>query len=202
MRFGYWLVQKAIFCFLKIFWGLKVIGRDNVPKKGRVIVACNHIAAPDPPVLGVSILRESHYAAKEPLFKNRLLGTIISYLNAFPVKRGGFDNAAIKNSLNTLLNDELLIMFPEGTRSRTGSLLPFKRGIGYVVSKTQALVVPAYIYGSNKLKEWLFKRGGITVRFGEPIAGLAEKFPGKEGFDDIAQEIKKDIIKLEAQQPA
>lgn len=200
MRFGYWLVQKTVFCFLKAFWGLKIIGRKNVPKEGRVIVACNHIAALDPPVLGVSILRESHFAAKEPLFKNWFLGPAISYLNAFPVKRGGFDNAALKNSLNALLNDELLIMFPEGTRSRTGDFLPFRRGVGYVVAKTQAPVTPVYITGSNKLKERLFKRGGITVRFGKPIYGLAEKFPGKEGFDDIAQEIKKEIVKLKAQQ--
>jgi len=87
-------------------------------------------------------------------------------------------------------------MFPEGTRSRIGDLLPFKRGIGYVVSKTQAAVLPVYIEGSNQLKRRFFQPGGITIRIGEPIYNLADKFPGKEGFDLIASAVKEEIIKL------
>lgn len=196
MRLGYWLVHRFVYWLIKLLWGLKVVGRDHLPKTGPVIVASNHISFIDPPVVAVSIKREAHFAAKEPLFKNKILGPIIAYLNAFPVKRGGFDNAALKNSLDALYKGGVLIMFPEGTRSRINDLLPFKRGIGYVVSKTQAVVLPVYIVGSNKLKQRFFRRGGITVRIGEPMFNLGEKFPGKEGFDEIALAIREEIIKL------
>lgn len=197
MRLGYWLVKLLVYGLIKTFWGLKVTGTEMVPKTGPVIIASNHISFLDPPVLGAAIPRECHFAAKEQLFKNKIVGSAISYLNAFPVKRGGFDNAALKKSLNALEKQGTLIMFPEGTRSRTGKMLPFKRGIGYVVSKTRPVVVPVYIYGSNKLKERLFKRGGVIMQVGEPLTGLADKFPGKEGFDQIAEEVRKAIVKLE-----
>lgn len=197
MRLGYWLVKSLVYGLIKLFWDLKVTGIEMVPKRGPVIIASNHISFLDPAVLGATIPRECHFAAKEQLFKNKIIGSVISYLNAFPVKRGGFDNAALKNSLNALERQGTLIMFPEGTRSRTGKMLPFKRGIGYVVSKTKPIVVPVYIDGSNKLKERLFKRGGVFMQIGEPLAGLADKFPGKEGFDQIAEEVRKAIVKLE-----
>lgn len=197
MRLGYWLVKTLAYVIIKIFWGLKVTGKEQVPQSGPVVIASNHISFLDPPVLGAAIPRECHFAAKEQLFKKKLAGAVLSYLNAFPVKRGGFDNAALKNSLSALENSGALIMFPEGTRSRIGKMLPFKRGIGYVVSKTKPVVVPVYIYGSNRLKERLFKRGGVTLQIGEPLAGLADKFPGKEGFDQIAGEVRKAIVKLE-----
>ncbi len=196
MRFGYWLVHRFVYFLIKIIWGLKVRGRKNVPVEGPVIIASNHISFLDPPILGVSIPREAHFAAKEELFKNILLGRLIAYLNAFPVKRSGFDNAALKNSLKALKNGGALIMFPEGTRSRTKDLLPFKRGIGYVVSKTKAVVIPVYIKGSNRLKHNIFTRNSISVFFGNQLSDLADKYPGKEGFEAIARVVREEIIKM------
>jgi len=196
LRLGYWLAHRFVYYTVKLLWGLKITRYGCLPKAGPVVIASNHISFIDPPVVAVSIKREAHFAAKEPLFRNKILGPIITYLNAFPVKRGGFDNAALKNSLQALYQGGVLIMFPEGTRSRIGDLLPFKRGIGYVVSKTQAVVLPVYIEGSNQLKRRFFQPGGITIRIGEPIYNLADKFPGKEGFDLIASAVKEEIIKL------
>lgn len=178
---------------------MKIYGKDKLPKTGAVIVASNHISFLDPPAAAISLTREAHFAAKEALIKNKLLGPIICYLNAFPVKRGGFDNAALKNMVQVLQNGGVLIMFPEGTRSRIGDFLPFKRGIGYVVSKTGAAVLPVYIEGTNALKKRLLKSGGVVVRIGEPLYGLAEKFPGKEGFDSIADTVRGEIVKLKKQ---
>jgi 1-acyl-sn-glycerol-3-phosphate acyltransferase len=181
---------------LKTLWGLKIRGKKNLPRNGSVIVACNHIAFLDPPVLGISLFREAHYAAKRELFQIPILRKVIAYLNAFPVNRKGFDNQAIKHSLEVLRNGGVLIMFPEGTRSRIGKMLPFKRGVGYLVAKTGATVLPARISGTNYVKKRLFKPGGITVRLGLPLAGLAEKFPGEEGFQKIAKEIQDAVLKL------
>jgi 1-acyl-sn-glycerol-3-phosphate acyltransferase len=167
-----------------------------MPRTGAVIIASNHIALIDPPVLGASIFREANFAAKVELFRHPLLKMLISYLNAFPVRRDGIDNVALKNSLRTIEAGKVLIIFPEGTRSRSGEMLPFKRGVGYIVARTKAVVLPVYIKGTNALNKCLFKPGGITVRIGEPLWDLAEKFKGEDCFERIAEEVKAAVVRL------
>jgi 1-acyl-sn-glycerol-3-phosphate acyltransferase len=163
---------------------------------GAVIVASNHIAYLDPPVIGASVLREAHFAAKAVLFKHPILKPLITYLNAFPVRRTGFDNQALKNSLKALNSGGLLVIFPEGTRSRIGEMLPFKRGVGYLAAKTKAAVLPAYISGTNRLKQRLFKPGGITVKFGKPLRpdfNLANDETVYEKITALVQKAVKDL---------
>ena len=202
MRFGYWLVQSFVKVILIIFWGLRIHNKKNLPKTGAVIVASNHISFIDPPVIGVSIFREATFAAKKELFQNFILGSIITYLNSIPVRRTGFDNEALKYFIKALKKEQVLIMFPEGTRSRIGTMLPFKRGVGYMVAKTGATVLPTYIIGTDKLKKRLFRPGGITVRFGEPMFNLAGKYDGEESYELIAQDVQKAVEKLKAEAEA
>lgn len=199
MRFGYWAVQTFVRVVLTVVWGLKISGKRNLPPVGPVIVASNHIAFIDPPVIGASVWRESHFAAKKELFNNFLLKPVISYLNTFPVKRTGFDNAALKICVNALKSGGVLVFFPEGTRSRTGVMLPFKRGIGYLVAKTGAAVLPTYISGTNELRKRLFKPGGITIRFGEPIHNLLNAHKGEGQYEKIAAEVQKAVMNLKAE---
>ncbi len=196
MRFSYRLAKLFIQLVLKVFWGLKVSGARNLPRTGPVIIASNHISFIDPPVLGSSIHREAFYAAKKELFTNRWSGGVISHFNAFPVRRSGFDSTALKKSIEALESDGVLIMFPEGTRSRSKGMLPFKRGVGYLVEKTGAAVLPAYLAGSNRLKQHLFKPGGIILRFGQPIFGLAEHYTGDDRYEQIAGEIESAVVNL------
>ncbi len=107
--------------------------------------------------------------------------------------------AALKKSLEALNSNGVLIIFPEGTRSRTGEMLPFKRGIGYFVPKTKAAVLPLYIKGTNTFKKNLFKRGAINVRIGESIHGLADKYTGDDRYERISEEIRKAIVRLKNQ---
>ena len=202
MRFGYWLVQSFVKVILIIFWGLRIHNKKNLPKTGAVIVASNHISFIDPPVIGVSIFREATFAAKKELFQNFILGSIITYLNSIPVRRTGFDNEALKYFIKALKKEQVLIMFPEGTRSRIGTMLPFKRGVGYMVAKTGATVLPTYIIGTDKLKKRLFRPGGITVRFGVPMFDLAGKYDGEESYELIAQDVQKAVEKLKAEAEA
>ena len=196
MRFGYWLVHSAVRLTLSVIAGFRVIGKDNLPPAGSVIVASNHIAFLDPPVIAVSLSREANFAAKMELFRNPIVSWIITYLNAFPVNRGRLDMTALRKSLEALDSNEVLIVFPEGTRSRTGEMLPFKRGIGYFVTKTKAPVLPVYIKGTDTFKQNLFRRGAITVRIGELISDLADKYTGDDRYDKIAEEVRKAIVEL------
>ena len=196
MRLIYSFSYNLAKFILKIFWGLRVEGKHNLPATGPVVVASNHIAFLDPPAVAVSLFREAHFAAKQDLFRIPVLGKIISNLNAFPVKRTGFDNRAIKISLEVLRKGGVLIVFPEGTRSRSGEMLPFRRGVGYFVSKTGAAVLPTYISGSNHLKRNLLKPGGITVKFGEPIFNLASDSTGSQQFEEIAARVRAAIEKI------
>jgi len=199
LRFGYWLVHSVVRLTLTVIAGFKVIGKDNLPPTGSVIVASNHIAFLDPPVIAVSLYREANFAAKMELFKNPIVSRLITYLNAFPVNRSGLDMAALRKSLEALNSNGVLIIFPEGTRSRIGEMLPFKRGIGYFVTKTKAAVLPLYIKGTNTFKKNLFKRGAITVRIGESIHGLADRFTGDDRYERISEEIRKAIVRLKNQ---
>ena len=202
MRFGYWLVQSFVKVILILFWGLKIHNKKNLPKTGAVIVASNHISFIDPLVIGVSIFREATFAAKKELFKNVILGSIITYLNSIPVRRTGFDNEALKYFIKALKKDQVLIMFPEGTRSRIGTMLPFKRGVGYMVAKTGATILPTYLVGTDKLKKRFFKPGGITIRFGEPIPNLADKYDGEEKYELIAKDVQRAVEKLKEEAEA
>jgi 1-acyl-sn-glycerol-3-phosphate acyltransferase len=180
-------------------WGLKVYGREKVPNDGAVILAVNHRSFLDPPVVAISLRREIYFAAKKELFKIFIVGSLIRYLNSVPVRRTGFDNEALKKFIDVLKKDKMLLMFPEGTRSRQEGMLPFKRGIGYLVAKTGAAVQPMYISGSDKLRNNFLHKRSIKAKFGDPIYGLAEMFGGNERYDAIAGEIQTAVEKLEAE---
>ena len=202
MRFGYWICYMIATITLKIFWGYRVIGRDKLPREGAVIVASNHASWLDPPVAAVALHRESHFAAKKEIFGVAVIGPLIKYLNSIPVRRSGFDNEALKRFIEVLSEGKVLLMFPEGTRSRTEEMLDFRRGVGYLVVKSGAAVQPIYIAGSRNPKKSLFRKGGITVYLGEPIFGLSETFTGELRYEEIAAEIQSAVRSLEARHRA
>lgn len=145
-----------------LFWP-KIEGLENFPPDGKVIVYSNHSSNFDPIVLGVLLPRKLHFMAKEELFRVPILGPIITKLGAFSVKRGKVDISAIKNSLRILKDGKVLGMFPEGTRSESGEIQNFSRGIASIALRAESCVVPVAILDGYRC----FKR--ITVRVGEPI---------------------------------
>ena len=117
----YTLVKNLFKILFTIFLRLKVEGTENIPKDGPLVIASNHLSLLDPPVLGTAATRKVHFMAKEELFVP-VLGTIYKILGAFPVRRGGADRAAIKHGIDILESGQVLAIFPEGTRSKTGEL--------------------------------------------------------------------------------
>lgn len=100
-----------------ILFPLKIVGKENVPKEGGVLLCANHISLLDPMTIGIKLDRQVKYMAKAELFEVPVLGWLINKLGAFPVKRGGVSKESIKTALNTLRNGNVMGIFPEGTRN-------------------------------------------------------------------------------------
>lgn len=167
VRFGYGAVLHIVRFLFRLLFGVRVYGRETVPREGKLLIVANHMSNLDPPLIGSFFPREMHFVAKIQLFKQPL-GTIISYLNSTPIRRTGSDKDAIKTIVRILKDENALIMFPEGTRQGAGGG-EAKAGPGMVAALSKADVLPARIVGTHDIKGALFKSGGIRLRFGEVI---------------------------------
>ncbi|WP_062356286.1 lysophospholipid acyltransferase family protein [Bacillus kwashiorkori] len=141
----------------------EVIGLENVPKDGGVLLCGNHISNLDPIFLGITMNRPIVFIAKEELFKLPIIKGIVKRLNAFPVKRGKGDREALRNGIAALKNGNVLGIFPEGTRSKSGEVGKGLAGVGFFALKTDAEVVPCAIIGPYKP----FRK--LKVVYGKPI---------------------------------
>jgi 1-acyl-sn-glycerol-3-phosphate acyltransferase len=182
-----------------MLFGFLVTGRERIPKTGAVIIASNHISYYDPPVVGSGVPREVFFLAKEELFRNRVFGWLISRYNAIPLRRSVGDVGALKKAVGLLKQGRAVLMFPEGTRSLTGKLLKPKPGVGMIAALTGSPVVPAYVRGTNRLKDVFLRRSRLEVAFGEPVIPSARKggrASGKEDYGEITQEVMRRIAEL------
>ncbi|RKX70573.1 1-acyl-sn-glycerol-3-phosphate acyltransferase [candidate division WOR-3 bacterium] len=191
-----WLLAHLIATPLaRLLFGLKITGIDNIPR-GPVIFAANHLSFLDPPVLGYAVHREVHFVAKEELFRIRRFFTwLIRYFNAISIKRDG-DITALKRILKILKEKGSVVIFPEGTRSKTGDLLPFLPGIGLIALKSRVPVVPIYIRNSNApLLEIFLRKRRLEVRFGPPL--YPNGFPAtKEGYHRFTETLYHKVREL------
>ncbi|WP_405380094.1 lysophospholipid acyltransferase family protein [Phascolarctobacterium sp.] len=189
-------IAKFILRFLfNIFLRLRVEGAENIPKDGPLVIASNHLSLLDPPVIGTAATRKVHFMAKQELFVP-ILGDLYRILGAFPVRRGGADRAAIKHGIEILQSGQVLAIFPEGTRSKTGKLGKAEPGALMMASKAQATITPCCVIGTD------YKRQGriwpkVTVRFGKPIPFPADAVVNKEFLQQMTTELMEHIAKLQ-----
>lgn len=200
----YLIGWTLFFVTFKVYLGFKVIGRENVPKKGAFIFAANHTSYLDPPLVGTSVYRGLYYMARSNLFKRPCFGRIMRGIHAFPVKRSKGDLFAIRESLRILKEGKPLVIFPEGTRAKDENLRPAMPGVGFLVSKSEAPVVPAYVWGSfAALPKGMktLKRHPVKVYIGKPINFNVEQYGGsnKETYQRISEEIMRRIQALKDQ---
>lgn len=192
----YTIVKTIFKLMFAVGLRLKVEGTENIPKEGPLVIACNHLSLLDPPVLGTAATRKVHFMAKEELFVP-VLGAIYKILGAFPVRRGGADRAAIKHGIEILESGQVLAIFPEGTRSKTGKLGKAQPGALMMASKAKATIVPACIIGTD------YKRHGriwpkVTVRFGKPIPFPQDAVVSKELLLQLTDNMMQHIAALQA----
>src|SRR5881396_1805290 len=172
MNFYYWLGYHLSRLLARLFFGFRIIHRERVIPTGPVILAMNHQSFFDPPLAGNACDRPIFFLAKKSLMNVPVLGWLLPKLNVIPVNLEGGDRSALKALIRILSAGECALVFPEGTRTPDGNLQPAQPGLGLVIAKTRAPVVPMRIFGAydawpihGKIRLW--KK--ITIVVGEPI---------------------------------
>ena len=158
-------------------FSFSVYGRENLIEDGSAIVASNHQSYLDPPLIGCAHQRELHYLARNTLFDYTLLGWFLKRVNTVPVDRDRGDIAAIKTIIRLVKEGHRVIIFPEGTRSQSGQLQQARSGLGMVIAKTGAPVVPVRLFGTF---EALPKTGGLRFVPVSMVVGRPLRFTGQD----------------------
>jgi len=174
----YRLVQIVTYSIYRLLFSLRTEGLEYIPAEGAFIVAPNHASMLDPPAVGCIIKREVSFFAKLELMSVPFVGWFLRYARTIPVDRKGFSGSAFKEILRSLESGRGIIMFPEGTRTRTGKFLEPKTGVGMAAVKAGVPVIPCWIEGSFRPRPF---RSRITLHF------LPSLHP-----DDISAESKKE----------
>ena len=177
--------------FMTLVGRIEVIGRENVPLTGPLIIACNHVAYLDPPALGCMSPRPVFYMAKKELFDIFFLGKLIRKLGAFPVDRSRGDTPAMKAALRVLQTGAALGIFPEGTRNPERLVVP-QVGVAFLAAVSGATVIPAFVDGTTNAKQ--FKQ--ITVIFGKPIENKLPRKASREALAKYTEDLMGRIYAL------
>jgi glycerol-3-phosphate dehydrogenase (NAD(P)+) len=158
--------------FCLIWFRLDRFKREHAKVGGPLIVAANHRSFLDPFVIGVSLpwRRPIQFVAKAELFEKRWQGWLLNRLGAFPIRRGEADEEAMTTARMALERGGSLVIFPEGTRIRSGSLAPPKRGVGRLALETGAPVLPVAVYGTEYVRRgWRVRPRKVKLRAGRPM---------------------------------
>jgi 1-acyl-sn-glycerol-3-phosphate acyltransferase len=160
--------------------GLRASGRENIPASGAAILVSNHLSHLDVFVLGILAPRPLNYVARSTLFVP-VLGTLIRSVGGFPIQREGMGASGLKETLRRIRNGGIVVLFPEGTRSRDGELAAIKPGIAVLAARARVPIIPAAVAGTfeawprRRLFPWPYP---VRVHYGpairpEELAGLA-----------------------------
>ena len=185
------IVKGAIWIYCKVVYRFKLVGKENIPKEGPVIICGNHRSFLDPPLIEVTCGRYTRFLAKEELTKNKFLAFLGIIFDAILVKRDSKEVMAIKESLKTLKNGDCLALFPEGTRNGLEKGEKVKDGVAFFAVRSGAKVIPCGIKGGKK-GNWK-----ATITYGKPLDYTQYKgTKDKETLEKITNEIMENIIRL------
>ncbi len=197
---GKGMLHRLWYVFLRVlarilfisFFRIRVFNRRFVPARGGVILAANHQSFLDPVLVGLGLDREVHYMARKELFAVPLFNRLIRSLNAFPVRRGSADRRALGTAVEILRSGGAVLVFPEGTRTRDGSVGKMKPGVVLMARMAGCPIVPVAITGANLA--WprgavLPKPARIKVEFGMPVS--VDRGDPREIIGEIEQTIRK-----------
>ena len=188
-RFGH----DFVLWFARTFLRFRVKGTEHLPRAGPLIVACNHISFWDPPLVGSAIPRNAYFVAKAELFQNRLFGAILSGYNSIPIQRGAAARRGLRGAEDILAGGGAVVIFPEGTRSKTGVFLPPKSGIARLAAQTRSPVVPARISGSRQIRRSMLRQVEVRIVFGSPMMPPTGDAGGREAERAYARRIMAEI---------
>ena len=164
------------FCLFTMKFGFRARYRGcrNIPGKGPVLVVANHQSFLDPPAIGSGVWRRMNYLARKQLFKFKPFAWLIASVDAIPLDQEGIGFQGIKETMRRLRNKEMVLIFPEGSRSPDGQMQPFMTGYVNIAVKTGAVIVPTAIVGAfeaypRQNKYPSFFKPGLRIEYGKPI---------------------------------
>jgi len=201
MNIYYWLGYQLSRLVSGLLFRFRVVHRERMIQSGPVILAMNHQSYLDPPLAGITCDRAIYFLARKTLLDVPLLGWLLPKLNVIPVNQEGVDRSALKAVINILKSGNAALVFPEGSRTLDGNLQPAEPGLGLVIAKTLAPVMPMRIFGAH---EALPPGGGlrlrpITIVIGKPIlfSPADVELRGKDTYGGLSQRIMDAIAALE-----
>ena len=177
-----------------LVWRWKVAGAARIPARGGVLLASNHQSYLDVILIGGACPRPVRYMARKTLWDHRLLGWLISDWKAIPVNREAPGKDELRGIIETVKGGEVLALFPEGTRTRDGSIGELRGGIGFLARRAGVPVVPVCVTGC--FEAWprgrtLPRRGRVRIAFGRPVV-YDESWEDR----DVAADIRRRILAL------
>ena len=192
-RLWYRLLQRMLQLVAVAFYRVRYTGRENIPLEGGVLVVSNHQSHFDPPLVGLACPRQMNYLARETLFRFAPFGWLLRSVGSIELDREGMGLSGIKESLRRLKRGEMVLIFPEGTRSPDGAIAPFLPGFTSLAVRSKAAILPVAIDGAYEV--WPRWRkfpglGTIRVHFGPPI--LPEQFAGLEERE-LVREVERRV---------
>lgn len=183
----YWLVVAAFRLFVPLVFRVRIEGSLQIPEKGAVVLAANHRSLWDPVFVVMASHRPVHFMAKDELFRVPILGFLLPYLKAFPVRRGANDRDAIRRALSVLNQGNVLGIFVEGTRSKNNEVMPLKRGAAMLASRSEASIVPVAIQRVKRR---------ITIKIGTPLAPHSQVADRRSSYEMISQGLQEALIRM------
>lgn len=204
--FSYRLFRFVFGLIFKVWFRIKVFHRERVPKTGRVILASNHVCYFDPVFVVSSLERMVVGLARESAFKNPIIGFLLRSWRMISVDQSG-SGRGLKTFLSRLRSGDAVIMYPEGTRSPTGQIQAPQPGIGLIIIKSDAPVIPIKIFGAFEAYPrhcWIPRPYPVQIKFGEPLnfANLraeAQQTKDKERLKEIYKKAATDLLHAIAQ---
>ena len=189
---------KLLRFFLRVafctFRRVRVTGLENVPEEGAVLVAANHVGMADMFMIGYRIPRLIHWMAKEELFKYKPVAKFITYFGAYPINRKARDTSAARTTFELLKKGEMVGIFPQGTRARTGQPVPkAKAGLVKYAVETDTAVLPVAIWGRTRIFGRMYVKFGVPFKFPRPEPG--EHYDKKQ-YLEMSQKLLDDIYEM------
>ncbi len=198
----YWTARRLVWWFLRGIYRIEIRGTGNIPWKGPVVLAANHCSFLDPPVLAmVSPNRNVRFMARDTLYSNPFARWFFPRVGLIALDRTRGDLAALRTAISSLKGGDLVALFPEGTRSPDGQIKQAKGGIGFLIAKSGAPVVPARIFGTYEAMpkgSGRLRRSRISVRVGEAITPeeIQAAMPEKGAYEAAASLVMSRIAAL------
>src|SRR5687767_4537691 len=189
----WWRLSQGLARFgANVFWKFRVFGLENIPRTGGVLLASNHQSYLDPVLVAMVLPREMHFMARRTLFRNPAFRAIIAGYNAFAIERDSADVKGVKSAIARLEAGNILLVFPEGTRTENGSI-GLMKPVGVLAERAAVPIVPVLIQGAYEV--WPKGRGiphfgRISLIFGKP---LKPENTSAEGIRDAIVGLKGEL---------